>query len=372
MYYRDTWAKIDCDAIEHNMHQIRSYTSKALIAVLKANAYGHSDYWTAKSVMHAGAIMVAVAHLDEAMALRRQGFYDEILILGHIRPKDIELALSHHFTLTVISLDWLKEVLTYTSNLKGLRFHLKVDTGMNRIGMRTIDEVKEALQLIISHQGIVEGIFTHYSCADEDDLSYCELQYNKFKTIIESVNFPFKWIHCENSAASYCFQDKISNASRVGLIMFGVSPVKTTLDLKPALSLYSKLTCVKKINKGESVGYGASYTADEDMTVGTMAIGYADGFMRINQGRHVIWNKKEVEIIGKVCMDQCMIKIDDTASVGDIIEIISPDMPVERIAKECMTIPYEIFCTLSDRIPRIIYKNGEQKAIVNNRLHEFY
>lgn len=372
MYYRDTWAEIDCDAIEENMHLIQSKTSKALIAVLKANAYGHSDYWTAKTVMKAGAIMVAVAHLDEAMALRRQGFYDEILILGHIRPSDIELALSHRFTCTVISLDWIKQVLSVTNSLEGLKFHLKIDSGMNRIGMRSYEEAHEALTLIEQHKGCIEGIFTHYSCADETNLSYCDKQYECFSSIVRKLNYPFKWIHCENSAATLNYEDELSNASRVGLIMFGVSPVKTDLPFKPALSLFSKLTCVKKISAGDKVGYGATYTAQEDCTIGTMAIGYADGFLRINQGRSVICNGKEAEIIGRVCMDQCMIKVDDTTKVGDVVEIISKNMPVERMAKECHTIPYEIFCTLSDRIPRVIYVHGKEKAIINNRLHEFY
>ncbi|MGN1343939.1 MAG: alanine racemase [Traorella sp.] len=371
MYYRDTYAKIDCDAIFHNIKLIQNQSNKALIAILKANGYGHSDYYVAKTAMKAGCIMVAVSSLDEALALRRQGFYDQILVLGHIRPWDIETAIEHHITVSVVSLDWLKEIINSQKDLKGLLFHIKIDTGMNRIGIRLLNEVKESIQLIEKHHGIVEGIFTHYACADSDSLVMCEQQFEKFKEIVLNCNYSFKWIHCENSAAIFSFPDTFTNAARCGLVMYGISPLEEKTDLIPALSLISHLVCVKKIKKGESVGYGATYVADEDCIIGTLPIGYADGFLRANQNRYLYCAGGWIQVVGRICMDQCMVKLDKEYVVGTPVEIISKNNPVTKMAKELNTIPYEILCLLSDRIPRKIYMNHKQIAIINNRLHEF-
>lgn len=372
MYYRDTWAEINLDVIRENLTALKQHTNKAVFAVLKANAYGHGDYWVAKTAMECGASLVAVAHLDEALALRRQGFYDEILLLGHIRETDLSLAAAHRISLTVISLAWAKKAVALNPDLSKLKFHLKADTGMNRIGMKTSGELKEAIRLIESAHGTIEGIFTHYACADSEDLSHAQKQLDQFNHLLDEVDHPFKWIHCENSAAVLGFEDERSNACRIGIAMLGIAPINSQLPLKPALSLYSRLTCVKKIRQGESVGYGATFIADKDCFIGTMAIGYADGLLRENQGRCVIVDGEEAEIVGRVCMDQCMIKLNREVEVGTKVEIISNNMPVERMAKELHTIPYEIYCILSDRIPRVIYSYGQQIAIINNRLHEFY
>ena len=371
MYYRDTYAKIDCDAIAHNLCLIRKECSQALIAVLKANAYGHSDYWVAKTAMKAGCCMVAVSSLDEALALRRQGFYDQILILGHIRPQDIETAIEHHITVSVISLEWLKEVISFYPDLHQLLFHIKVDTGMNRIGLKDIETVSEAISLIQAHNGNPEGIFTHYACADSDSKQMCECQYMRFKRIVNGLQYCFKWIHCENSAAILSFKDTLTNAARCGLIMYGISPIETSLDLKPALSLISHITCVKQIHKGETVGYGATFQAEEDCIIGTLPIGYADGFLRANQGRYLYCEGEWVQVVGRVCMDQCMIRLPKAFKCGTPVEIISNNNPLTKMASELNTIPYEILCLLSDRIPRKIYYHQKQVSIINNRLHEF-
>lgn len=371
MYYRDTYAKIDCDAIFQNLKCIQNRVNQSLIAVLKANGYGHSDYWVAKTAMQAGCVMVAVSSLDEALALRRQGFYDQILVLGHIRPWDIDTAIEHHITVSVVSLDWLKDILQQNHDLRNLVFHIKVDTGMNRIGVKSLEEVKESIALIHEHHGIVEGIFTHYSCADSDSKDMCDVQFKTFQDIVLKSGFDFKWIHCENSAAILSYPDTFTNAARCGLIMYGISPVEDSLELKPALSLISHIVCVKKIKKGEYVGYGATYQASEDCFIATLPIGYADGFTRANQGRFLYCEGEWVEVVGRVCMDQCMVKLSKEVPVGTPVEIISVNNPVTKMAQELHTIPYEILCLLSDRIPRKIYRKSKQIAIINNRLHEF-
>lgn len=370
MYYRDTYAKIDCDAIAHNLSLLKKQSSKALIAVLKANAYGHNDYWAARTAMESGCCMVAVSSLDEALSLRKQGFYDQILILGHIRPQDIPIAIEQHLSVSVISAEWLNQVVACYSDLRKLIFHIKVDTGMNRIGLKKIEDVHRAIDLILDHNGIPEGIFTHYACADSESKEMCEQQFYTFKEIISACEYPFKWVHAENSAALLSYEDTLTNAARCGLAMYGISPVKSDLDLHPALSLFTHITCVKRIKKGEYVGYGAAFQAKEDCIIATLPIGYADGFLRTNQGRFLYCSHEWIEVVGRICMDQCMVKLPYMLPVGTPVEIISKHCPVTQMAKDLNTIPYEILCILSDRIPRKIYYHQQEVAIINNRLHD--
>lgn len=368
MYFRDTWAEVNCDAIANNIKWFKQQTSHELIAVLKANAYGHGDYPVAVTAMEAGACMVAVSSLDEALSLRSQGFRDEILILGMVRPSDCEIAKQNHVICTIVSLEWAQEVCQF-NGLEGLKLHLKVDSGMNRIGIKTIEEAQQCLHLFAEKQILVEGIFTHYACADED-LDYCEFQRRNFHHILDHCSHDFKWIHCENSAALLNFQDERCNASRLGLGMFGISPLPKPLPIQPAFALYSKLTRVKALKKGEKVGYGSTFVADEDCFIGTLSIGYADGLIRANQGRYLICENEKVELVGRICMDQCMVRLPYAMPVGSVVEIISEQLPITQMADELNTIPYEILCLFSDRIPRIIYKNKQQIAIINNRLHD--
>lgn len=371
MYYRDTIAQINLDAIEHNIQYIQRKTPKRLIAVLKANGYGHSDFYVAKSAMEMGCVMVAVSSLDEALALRKQGFLSQILILGHIRPCDIQTAINQNITIPIISLDWLKSVVSCNSDLNHLLFHIKIDTGMNRVGLKTTNEVLEAIELVQKHNGLIEGIFTHYACADEESKEMCDSQFEQFKTIVLDSHFDFKWIHCENSAAILSYDDNFTNAARLGLAMYGVSPIVGEYDLIPALTLKTHIVRIQEIKKGETVGYGATYTADEDCFIATLPIGYADGFLRANQGRYLYCQGEWLEVVGRVCMDQCMVKSSKKFDVGTTVEIISIHTPVTKMAKELNTIPYEVLCLLSDRIPRKIMKNNQQIALINARLREF-
>ncbi len=343
-----------------------------MIAVLKANAYGHCDYWVAKTVMEEGAAMVAVAYLDEAIALRKQGFTQDILVLGHIRDRDVAAAIQYRITLTALSLDWLKQCVAVCDDLQGLRFHLKADTGMNRIGMKSVEEINEAAELIQTHHGIAEGIYTHYACADDEGVESCEHQLSAFKAILDQLTFEPIWIHCENSAAIMKFDDPYTNAVRAGLILYGIAPIESTVDFRPVLSLYSRITHVKQVHAQETIGYGATYTTKEGEWIATLPIGYADGFLRSNQGRFVIVDNQPAEIVGRICMDQCMIRLPEYKPLKTKVEIISKQMPVTRIAEELGTIPYEVLCLLSDRIPRVIIENGQQIAVVNLRLHEVY
>lgn len=370
MFYRNTWAEIDLDKFENNINVIRKHTNKDVFCVVKANAYGHGDFYIAKQALLNGCPYVAVSSLDEAMALRKQRFNGQIIILGFVSIGDIKVAIEHELTLTAVSYAWVKDLCERYSDLNKLKIHLKVDTGMNRFGMKKIEQLQDALTLLLAHNADVEGIFTHYHSADDIDKTKCERQRNWFYHVLDSLNYDFKWIHTSNSDASISFEDERSNAVRVGLALYGVKSVETNLNLKPILSLFTKITCIKEVKKNETIGYGATYQCNKDEIIATVPIGYGDGFIRANQGRFVCINEHPYEIVGRVCMDQCMIKVDKMYPVGTKVEIISDFIPVTNMANELNMIPYEVLCLLSDRIPRVYLKDGNVIDSINIRIHE--
>lgn len=370
MFYRDTWIQINLDHINTNIKTIQEYTQKEIFCVLKANAYSHGDIQIAREAKECGCPYVCVSSLDEAMALRNKGFDGNILILGYIRSHDIAVAITNNITVTAVSLAWIKEICELTCDLTNLKLHLKIDTGMNRIGMKNINDITTGIQLLTNRNVHIEGIFTHYHSADSEDKSACIKQKNWFHHVLDTLDYPFQWIHSSNSDASLSFKDERSNAVRTGLAIYGIKGVECNIHLQPCLSLYSRISCIKKINPNESVGYGATYQSKKEEIIATIPIGYGDGFIRANQGRFVCINAHPYEIVGRVCMDQCMIKVDQMYPIGTKVEIIGDFIPVEQMAKELHTIPYEVLCILNDRIPKVFIKNGNFIETTNLRLSE--
>lgn len=370
MFYRNTWAEINLDRFADNIEVIKNHTKKEVFCVVKANAYGHGDYYIAREAMQCGCQYVAVSSLDEAISLRKQGFMGNIIVLGYVSCGDAMVARNEKITLTAVSFDWINELCHHFDDLRGLKIHLKADTGMNRIGMKRIEELQQGLQMLLALHAEVEGIYTHYHSADDEDKSKCERQKKWFYHILDSLDHEFKWIHTSNSDASISFQDERSNAVRVGLALYGIKCVETPLLLQPILSLYTKITCIKEVKKNETIGYGATYQCNKDEMIATLPIGYGDGFIRANQGRFVCIDSHPCEIVGRVCMDQCMVKVDKMYPVGTRVEIISDYIPVVNMARELNTIPYEVLCLLSDRIPRVYIKDHDVIDTVNRRIHE--
>ena len=370
MFFRKTWAEIDLDKFAYNIESMKVHTNKDIFCVVKANAYGHGDYYIAKQAQDLGCPYVAVSSLDEAIALRKQGFSGGILVLGYVSCDDIGIVIKEKITVTVVSYEWVKELCDSKEALNQLKVHLKVDTGMNRIGMKKVEHLQDSL-LRLQNRGVqIEGIYTHYHSADDEDKTACIRQRNWFHMILDSLQFDFKWIHSANSDASIAFEDSRSNAIRVGLALYGVKNMESTISLKPILSLYTKITCVKTLQKNETIGYGATYRCNKEEIIATIPIGYGDGFIRANQGRFVCIEGHPYEIVGRICMDQCMIKLDKEYPVGTKVELISPYIPIERMAYELQMIPYEVLCLLSDRIPRVYIKNGTVIDSINNRIHK--
>ncbi|WEV44627.1 alanine racemase [Streptococcaceae bacterium ESL0687] len=361
--HRPTRIIVNLENIRENIHQIKSHLpdQTMIYAVVKANSYGHGAVQVSQAVESLVAGF-AVSNLDEALELRENGILKDILVLSGINPEDINLALEHNISLTVPSLDWLHHLTDeyQAGDLSDLKVHLKVDSGMGRIGIRNIDEINEVIDLLDDHQIVFEGIFTHFATADEESHEKFNQQEDKFDEILAGLKRKPNFIHSSNSAASIWHEDTVRDIVRFGDAMYGLNPSGRALnlpfDLKPALSLESELTHVKHLPAGETVGYGATYTSDEDIFVGTLPIGYADGWTRDMQGFEVLVDGKRMPIIGRVSMDQTTIKLDQEYPLGTKVTLIGKDsgqeITVDDIADKRGTINYEVVCLLSDRIYR--------------------
>lgn len=374
-FYRDTWAEVDLDAIRWNVEQTisRLNPSTSLFAVVKANAYGHGDIQVAEAALKAGAKGLAVAFLDEALKLRRFGITVPILVLGASRPEDADLAAEHRISITVYDRNWLD--LVHMENNQPLSVHIKCDTGMGRIGIKTEEELHEITDILQrSPHFTFEGIFTHFATADELDTMYFEKQLNQFKKLVKSLSQKPPYIHCSNSAAALRFKEAGFNAVRLGISMYGLSPSPDIMPilpfaLKPAFSLHTKLVQVKQLEQGEKVSYGAEYEAAEKEWIGTLPIGYADGWIRKLSGQEVLVNGERVPIVGRICMDQCMIRLPREYKAGTVVTLIgrqkNKEITMDEIAEKRETINYEIPCVITSRVPRVYREAGKVVSVSN-------
>lgn len=362
--FRNSWVEINLSALKHNFQEIKKYSDKEIICVIKANGYGSGDQFIISAALQSGISMFAVSSLDEAIILRNEGCTSKILILGYVNPKDIEYCIQYDVSTTIVSLDWLQEILNYPH--QNLKLHLKVDTGMNRIGIKKISECKEALSICLNNGLMPEGIFTHFACSDVENQETTLRQYNLFKNIVDELNYPFHYVHCDNSDAILSFHDKCTNAVRLGIAMFGISAYKN--NLHPVFSLYSTISNIKTVDVGETISYGATYRTTQNEIIATLPIGYADGWLRKNQGRQVWIDGEYAEIVGRICMDQCMIHLQTAKPVETRVELFGKHISVQSVAHDLETIPYEILTGLSERLTRIYIENNEIISENNARL----
>lgn len=378
-FYRDTWAEVDLDHIKENVKAIKGHLPEEVdfIAVVKANAYGHGDLQTAEAALEAGASMLAVAFMDEALALRKKGITAPVLVLGASRPEDVNIAAEEDIILTVFQEEWLAKAREVLKGGASISLHIKIDTGMGRIGIRSAGELKSIEKSIQEDPRLeLHGVYTHFATADELDETYFKEQLNLFKELLATLEELPPCVHSSNSAAALMHADAQFNAVRVGIAMYGLTP---SLEIEPelpvrlneAFTLHSRLVHVKKLEKGQKVSYGATYEAAEDIWVGTLPIGYADGWIRRLQGQEVLINGKRSPIIGRICMDQCMVKLPNEVSVGTIATLIGMQgdemISINEIAKRLETINYEVPCIISSRVPRI-YKQEGKIVDLNNSL----
>jgi len=361
--HRHTPAIIHLQAIRNNIEHYKHFIDKQpeIWAVVKANAYGHGAVKVAQAVAsHVQGF--CISNLDEALELRNNDITLPLLVLSGIVPDNADLARDMDITLTVPSVEWLELVIKEsTTDLSGLKVHVAVDTGMGRIGVKTTEEINEIYRLAEQHCIEIEGIFTHFATADEKDTDKLQEQSEKFEDMVSKLPYRPRYIHSTNSAAGLWHSNQVQDIERLGIAMYGLNPSGTLIDLpyqlEPALTLQSEITHMKKIEAGETVGYGATFEASEETYIGTVSIGYADGWTREMQGFHVLIDGQEAEIVGRISMDQMTIKCDKYYPIGTLVTLIGRDgdkeISVDDIAKWRKTINYEIICLLSDRIYRI-------------------
>lgn len=356
MNYRETYAEINLDYLDYNLAEIHNTCNKALFCVVKANAYGHgaieiADFISKKSYV----AYLCVSSIDEALDLRNHGIITPIINLGYTSPNHLNLCIENNITISVISLVWFREALQMNNNLSKLKCHLKIDSGMNRLGIKDINEFTSILEIGRVERITFEGIFTHYHSADSDSNLYCKNQLEIFKSFVSSTNNSFKWVHIANSDALIDIKEDISNAVRCGIAMYGYSTKSNSF--KPVLSLYTHITQIKYVNKGEVISYAATYISDKRMRIAILPIGYADGLNRKFQNNMLYINNHPVKILGRICMDQTIIEFPDNLDVNRV-EIIGEHQNCKYIANILETIPYEILTSLSDRITRRYYSNN--------------
>ena len=370
-------AIVDLDAIASNIKNIRAKVDKnsGIIGIIKADAYGHGSVETAKVLLDNGADWLAVAVVDEGLNLRKNGITAPILLLGYTPELRLNDVINNGFIQTVYSYDTAKKLSDAASALgKKAVIHIKIDTGMGRIGYRVNEESADEIVKISKLPNIdVNGMFTHFSTADEADKSYTVEQYNKFVKMNDmleerGLHIPVK--HAANSAAIMDFDNMMFNMVRPGIILYGAYPSdevkKENLSLSPAMSIKTHVSYVKDVNEGDSISYGRKYTAPSKRRIATIPVGYADGFIRAySNGGKVLVRGEYAPIVGRICMDQFMVDVTDIDGVEVNDEVVlmgrqgDKEITADFIASVLDTINYEVFCTLSKRVPRQYIQNGK-------------
>lgn len=383
IFYRDTWVEINLDNIMYNVSQLKKRISQhvQLIAVVKANAYGHGDIQVARAALEAGASYLAVAFLDEAIALREKGITAPILVLGASRPEDTPIAVKNKIALTVFQYEWLQQAMGMLGEGEKLTIHIKVDTGMGRIGVRSLKELKSIEELLQSSNCFLfEGFYTHFATADELEEGYFQKQLSRFNEFLSSLKEKPVMVHASNSAAAFRFGDAAFNAVRFGIGMYGLTPSLEMegvlpFPLQEAFSIQTKLVHVKRLEKGESISYGATYTAEEQEWIGTLPIGYADGWLRKLHGQEVLIDGVRAPIVGRICMDQCMVRLPKELPIGTLVTLIGEQeeelISVNEIAEKLETINYEVPCIITSRVPRVYKKYGKTVEQRNDILQSY-
>lgn len=351
---------IDLDILRNNVKAIRASVPEGaqLMAVVKADAYGHGAPQVAKAALEAGASQLAVAICLEGIRLRESGITAPILVLGAADPREAEIAEKYDLTLSAGSPECIRQL--GQSGFK-VKLHLKLDTGMGRIGVCSAEAVDECMNILSQYSNLcLTGTFTHFADCDGEAPDYTMMQFSRFKEMISHM--PSEIVrHCANSAAIHrLMPDAAFNMVRMGISLYGYPPVKTDCAVKPFMQWKTRITHLKTVNPGDYVSYGCTWQAKKETKVATFACGYGDGYHRRATGKAcVLIHGKKVPVIGRICMDQMMCdvsEIDDVA-IGDTVTLIGHDgsenISAEDIASWAETISYEVLLAATGRVERI-------------------
>lgn len=376
-----SWAEIDLDALAANARYIKAQTRPEceVMGVVKADAYGHGALETAETLLENGFSRLAVSLLDEAIQLRRSGITAPILILSYTDPRRAAEIIEHRVTQTVYTWD-LIDALETAGRRQGRHasVHIKLDTGMGRIGFTSgFGSVEEIRQICALRHVEIEGIFTHFSTSDEADRGFTDVQFSRFLTICselerEGIYIPIK--HCCNSAAILRYPEMHLDMVRSGIITYGILPgccEAHAAGVRPVMQLKSNVIMVKDLPADEPVGYGRRFITPRETRIATVPIGYADGYGRIMSGRAVaLIHGVEVPVVGSICMDACMMDVSavpEPIQIGDEVVLCgtqhfagrSAAVRAEQLADWQQTIAYEVLCIVGKRVPRVYMQSGQ-------------
>ncbi len=381
MQYRQrAWAEISLDALSHNVQSIRQVLSDSTdyCAVVKADAYGHGEEFVSRKLYDSGVRFFAVSSFEEAVRVRKWCPEAEILILGYTSPECAPMLAEQNILQAVVSGEYARMLSDFASPGRPVRCHVKLDTGMGRIGVPAMDTAVCLAEMegILSRPGLhVEGLFTHFAVADEEDtenVQYTNAQENALfavDTALRERGFSLPHVHCMNSAAICYRSQPKSTLARAGIIMYGLKPnaaLHMPLDLHPVLALRSRISHIKTVEAGTCISYGRTYITEQTQKIATVTIGYADGYSRLLSGRgEVLVCGVRCPVVGRICMDQMMIDIGNVPDVqiGTMVTLIGRDgddcITADEIAAKYGTIGYEVVCGISKRVPRIFMDDGK-------------
>ncbi|RAZ67979.1 alanine racemase [Planococcus maitriensis] len=367
--YRPTKAVINLEAIRNNLSAFQKRAGGAeVIAVVKADGYGHGAEEVARTAVENGVRLLAVATPDEALLLRRGGIEQDILVMGAVPAAFVPVAQRENIIVTALSLEWIESAEKAAVSGQPLRVHLKVDTGMGRLGIQP-EEAEAAFAKLASDVFSFDGIFTHFAAADDEDTSLFEQQAERMNGVLGQVPEGVM-VHVSNSAAALMHPSVACDAVRIGISLYGIAPSPyvgehSPIALEPSLSLETEIVHIKKVQPGATISYGATYRSEGEEWIATLPVGYADGMLRGLQGQEVLVRGQRAPIVGRICMDQCMVRLKEQLPVGEPVQLIGRqgdgEILIDEWAEKLGTIPYEIPCILTKRVPRV-YVNGTKNA----------
>ncbi|MFC5470085.1 alanine racemase [Cohnella suwonensis] len=386
-YYRPTVAEISLDALAHNIGAFRGRIAAGtkLLASVKANGYGHGAVEIAKAAVAAGADYLGVAFLDEALQLREAGIAAPILVLGYTPPEGLRIAMDNGITVTAFRDETLDAAERLPTGGKRLKAHVKIDSGMARLGVMPGEAAERFLKRASGIPQLeVEGLFTHFARADEKDKAYTRMQADRFGYAVRAakrLGLDIPIVHAGNSATGIDLPEDVGQMLRLGIGMYGLYPSDEVdagrLALKPVLGLKTQVVYVKSLPAGEGIGYGTRYFTGGTESIGTIPIGYADGYSRMLSGKaEALVRGRRVPVVGTIAMDQCMIRLDGAVAPGE--PPIAPgeevvligrqgdeEITAEEVAAWLDTLNYEVTCMVAARVPRKFRKNDDVVQVVN-------
>ena len=394
-FIKRTWAEIDLDALDYNIKSIKSKMAPEhkVMGIVKADAYGHGDGFVARKLQAGGFDWFGVSNIEEGMSLRNEGITKPILVLGYIPASCVEILCQMSITNAIVGIEHARSLQEAAAAANVVvEGHIKLDTGMTRVGFQTDDaDFEQSLKDIIEVSKMpnvkITGIFTHHAVADSytgDHPDFTKMQFDRFDKMVKAlqdagVNVGIR--HCANSATTIAYPERHIDMCRSGIITYGMLPsgeCEGMIDLKPLMTVKSTIGLVKKVPAGSQLSYGRTYTAETERIIATVPIGYADGYNRaLSNKANMIVKGQYAPVVGRVCMDQLMIDVTDIPGVkmGDEVIVVGTDgdkhVTFDDLAAILGTINYELPCVLTKRVPRVYKENGEIVGVVDHILHQY-